>query len=80
MDINSMIERIFKLFEDNYIKSIKNFKLMPGFNDKLVRNEKNKIRRSRIVCDYISGATDAYAMKTYRRLFDPEYSSISDLA
>ncbi len=77
---NSMIEKVFKLFEDNYISSIKNFKLLPDFNDKLVRSEKNKIARARIVCDYISGATDAYAMRTYRRLFDPEYSVLNELA
>ena len=77
---NSMIEKIFSLFDENYIKATKKFKLLPDFNDKLVRKEKNKIARARIICDYISGATDAYAMKTYRRLFDPEYSSLSDLA
>jgi dGTPase len=77
---NSMIEKVFKLFEENYISSIKNFKLLPDFNDKLVRSEKNKILRARIVCDYISGATDSYAMRTYRRLFDPEYSLLNELA
>ena len=77
---NSMLEQVFKLFEDNYISSLKSFKLLPDFNDKLVREEKNKIARARIVCDYISGATDPYAMRMYKRMFDPDYSSLSDLA
>ena len=76
---NSMIERIFDLFDNNYISSIKKFKLLPDFNDNLARKEKNKIQRARIICDYISGATDSFAMKTYKRLFDPEYSSLNDL-
>lgn len=77
---NSMLEKVFKLFEDNYITRVKKFKLLPDFNDKLVREEKNKINRARIVCDYISGATDSYALRTYKRLFDPDYSSLNELA
>lgn len=77
---NSMLKNVFKLFEDNYIAHMKKFKLLPDFNDKLVRAEKNKINRARIVCDYISGATDSYALRTYKRLFDPDYSSLNELA
>lgn len=76
---NSMIESLFKLFEENYIKSIGDRKLLPNFNDRLIRAAKTKHERARIVCDNISGATDAYAMRMYRRLFDPEYSSLADL-
>ncbi|MEW6509074.1 MAG: hypothetical protein AB1432_15180 [Bacteroidota bacterium] len=51
----------------------------PDFTDKIIRNEKNKNKRARLVCDQIAGMTDSYAMRTYRRLFDPDYSSIADL-
>jgi dGTPase len=77
---NGLLERVFKLFEDNYVVSLKSFKLLPDFNDKIVRGEKNKIARARIVCDYLSGSTDSYAMRMYRRMFDPEYTSLNDLA
>lgn len=77
---NNMIEKIFKLLEENYINKINQSKLLPDFNDKLIRKEKNKKARARLVCDYISGATDSYAMRIYRRLFDPDYSSLADLA
>lgn len=30
-------------------------------------------RRARVVCDYIAGMTDRYAMREYRRLFDVEF-------
>lgn len=76
---NSMIEKLFKRFEENYVRSISGSKLLPDFNDKLIRSEKDKIKRARMVCDYISGATDSHAMRMYRRLFDPEYSSLADL-
>jgi dGTPase len=26
----------------------------------------------RVICDYIAGMTDRYALEEYRRLFDPE--------
>lgn len=76
---NSMIENLFNLFLNNYVSSVKDIKLLPDFNDNLIRKEKNKNKRARIICDNISGATDSYAMRMYRRIFDPEYSSLADL-
>jgi dGTPase len=35
--------------------------------------------KARLLCDYISGMTDAYALRSYKRLFDPDYGSISEL-
>jgi dGTPase len=35
--------------------------------------------RARLVCDYVSGMTDAYALRSYKRLLDPDYGSISEL-
>ena len=35
--------------------------------------------RARLLCDYISGMTDAYALRSYKRLLDPDYGSISEL-
>jgi dGTPase len=77
---NSMIESIFNLFEKNYVKQLGNTKLLPDFNDKLIRKEKNEKMRARMICDYIAGSTDSYATRMYRRLFDIEYSALTDLA
>ena len=74
-----MIENLFKRFEENYVRSPNDTKLLPDFNHRLLCNEKNKINRARMICDYISGSTDSHAMRIYRRLFDPEYSSLADL-
>ncbi|MBI1939264.1 MAG: dNTP triphosphohydrolase [Ignavibacteriales bacterium] len=76
---NYMIENMFGVLKENYVDKQQKIKLLPDFNDKIVRGEKNKKIRARLICDYIAGMTDSYAMRTYRRLFDPEYSSISDL-
>lgn len=76
---NHMIQKLFDRFEENYVNSLSDIKLLPDFNDKIIRSEKNKTKRARMICDYISGSTDSHAMRMYRRLFDPEYSSLSDL-
>jgi dGTPase len=76
---SQMIENLFRVLSENYIERTSSIKLLPDFHDIIIRREKNKKMRARLICDYIAGMTDSYAMRTYRRLFDPEYSSISDL-
>jgi dGTPase len=76
---NHMISSIFRVFFDNYVYKTTNFKLLPDFTHNIILKEKNRSKRARLVCDNISGMTDNFAMKTYRRLFDPDYSSLSDL-
>ncbi|MBN1300512.1 MAG: dNTP triphosphohydrolase [Melioribacteraceae bacterium] len=73
-----MITSIFKALESNYITEIKDTKLLPDFSDTLIRSEKEMNTRARLVCDYIAGMTDSFAMTNYKRLFDPDYSSIKD--
>lgn len=73
-----MLSRMFSVMEENYIKDIKPKKLLSDFADKLIRSEKDELIRARLICDYLSGMTDAYAMRTYKRLFDPDYSSLND--
>jgi dGTPase len=34
---------------------------------------------ARIICDTIATMTDRFAVRTYRRLIDPEFGSIVDL-
>ncbi|MFN7560415.1 MAG: hypothetical protein ACK5TH_01440 [Prosthecobacter sp.] len=34
--------------------------------------------RTRLVCDWIANMTDRFAFRTYRRLFDAEFGSITD--
>lgn len=74
-----MLRQIFELLEENYVNNLNKNKLLPDFTDNLIRNENNKITRARLVCDYISGMTDGFAMRNYKRLFDPDYSSLADL-
>jgi dGTPase len=74
-----MLTNIFKALEENYITSVKSTKLLPDFTDNLIRNEKDVLARARLVCDYMSGMTDSFAIRNYKRLFDSEYSSLKDI-
>jgi len=75
---NMMLEGMFNCLEENYIIDTTVTKLLPDFTDSLIRREEDKLSRTRILCDYISGMTDSFALITYKRLFDPDFSSIKD--
>jgi dGTPase len=46
----------------------------------LIDAEKTRAGKARQICDYLSGLTDGMIVRTYRRLFDPEFGSIRDLS
>jgi len=75
-----MLRRIFEAFAQHYLsdpdsKTV----LLPSQNEKYVREEADLQRRARLICDYIAGMTDGFAVRTYKRLFDPDFGSIMDL-
>jgi dGTPase len=76
---DKMLSSIFKVLEENYITNIKSIKLLPDFSDRLIRVEKDINVRARLICDQLSGMTDSFAMRNYKRLFDADYSSLTDV-
>ena len=36
--------------------------------------------KARQICDWLAGLTDGLIVRTYRRLFDPEFGSFRDLS
>ncbi len=75
-----MIERMFEVFRENYTTGKSNKKLLPDFSHNLIKNTSDENLRIRLICDQIAGMTDSYAMRTYRRLFEPDFGSIVDIA
>ena len=65
-----MIDKIFETLEANYIIELKKNKLIENFSDRIVRIEKHSSVRARLICDYIAGMTDSFAIRTYRKLFN----------
>jgi len=76
---DKMISSIFNVLEDNYVSDIKDIRLLPDFSDRIIKIESNPDIRARLVCDQLAGMTDSFAMRNYKRLFDPDYSSLTDV-
>ena len=75
-----ILEGIFRAFADMYLgTSDPALRLLPESFDRIVRQQATDRMRARIVCDYLAGMTDGFAVRTYKRLFDPEFGSILDL-
>ena len=76
---NQMIQKMFDAFTENYVDEITGIELLPNFTSNLIKQESEKSERARLVCDYLAGMTDPFALTNYKRLFDPDYSSIADI-
>jgi dGTPase len=63
----------------NYLGAAKPMALVPGDVHRSVTGAKNQKEAARLLCDHLSGMTDAYALRSYKRLLDPDYGSISEL-
>ena len=50
------------------------------FRCRLIGAEKSLDGKARRICDHLAGLTDGMIVRTYRRLFDPEFGSIRDLS
>ena len=65
----------------NYVeKGPRVINILPTRVGKLIDAEKTTGGKARQICDYLAGLTDGMIVRTYRRLFDPEFGSIRDLS
>jgi len=65
---------------DNYLApSGKPSALVPGDTHRCILDAPDASAKARLLCDHLSGMTDAYALRSYKRLLDPDYGSISEL-
>ena len=75
-----ILEKIFESFKDNYVvKDNSTINLLPRDAERNIRNAKDPALRMRLLCDHIAGMTDGFALRTYKRLYDPEFGSLADL-
>ncbi len=54
--------------------------ILPPQVGKLVDEAPTEAAKARRICDWLAGLTDGMIVRTYRRLFDPEFGSIRDLS
>ena len=55
------------------------FQLLPPDTAAEIQDAPDEATRARLVCDFLAGMTDGYAVRTYKRLFMPDFGSIGDL-
>jgi dGTPase len=54
--------------------------ILPPNVGALIAGEATTAGKARRICDWLAGLTDGLIVRTYRRLFDPEFGSIRDLS
>jgi dGTPase len=73
-----ILEGLFAAFSESYLGE-KGLRLLPESFDRIIRLKQGPRARARILCDYIAGMTDGFAIRTYKRLYDPDFGSLLDL-
>ncbi|MGH1363180.1 MAG: dGTP triphosphohydrolase [Calditrichia bacterium] len=77
---NMVLERLFTAFMETYVDGPDaRGQLLPNVIHRRVISLPNKRKKMRAICDHISGMTDDFAIRTYKRLFDPDFGSLMDL-
>src|SRR6202030_3510473 len=70
-----ILEGIFEAFSESYL-SQSGLRIMPESFDRIIRLKNDRRARARVLCDYIAGMTDGFAIRTYKRLYDPDFGSL----
>mgnify|MGYP002860949874 CR=1 FL=1 len=75
-----ILQRLFGVLQERYIepRQPKGLRLMPESLEAEIAAAADACHRARLVCDWIANMTDRFAFRTYRRLFDAEFGSITD--
>ena len=77
---NFLLEKLFRAYSAHYLAAHgESFKLLPENTHRLVVQAATPAEKARIICDHIASMTDGFAIRTTRRLYDPDFGSIVDL-
>ncbi len=74
-----ILRELFNIYFDNYCNKTSTRRvLLPSVYEKILSELSDKGQIARTICDYISAMSDGFAIRTYKRLMDPDYGSIID--
>ena len=74
-----ILTRMFEVLRDRYIeRTSQPLHLLPRDLEDDVEQAGSTRERARLICDWIASMTDRFAFRTYRRLFDADFGSITD--
>jgi dGTPase len=75
---------LFQLWDScwrNYVeKDSRVINILPPRVGRLIHAEATEAGKARQICDWLAGLTDGMIVRTYQRLFDPQFGSIRDLS
>lgn len=75
-----LLERLFHVLCDNHLEpGQRPLAIIPRPGSRWIEQEPDTARRARRICDYLAQLTDHEALRLYRRLFDPDFGTITDL-
>ncbi len=75
-----IINALYNAIWENYAeRNERVIRILPANVSRLIEAEKTQDGRARRICDFLAGQTDGMVVRTYRRLFDPEFGSFRDL-
>jgi len=76
-----ILEKLFAALQSNYVGSTAtdSLNLIPAPFGSLIQTASTEKEAMRILCDAVADMTDALAIRAYKQLFDPDYSSILDI-
>jgi dGTPase len=76
-----ILKALYEAIWENYAQRAERvITILPVSVSRLIEAEKTLDAKARRICDYLSGLTDGMIVRTYRRLFDPEFGSFRDLS
>ena len=80
---NHLLHRLWDVLEKRYVSGAsidgQDFQLLPEDAAAEIAQADSVEKKARLVCDFLAGMTDGYAARMYKRLFTPDFGSISDL-
>jgi dGTPase len=77
-----ILRELFEVLADRYVytaRPAQGMRLVPETIEQALFALQEPSSRARLICDYISTMTDGFAVRTYKRLTDPDFGSIADL-
>ena len=78
-----ILRRLFHAFADTYLLledgQLPRHHLLQPTEEQLIFRQTTESGRARVICDVLACMTDGLATRTYKRLFDPSFGSITDL-
>jgi dGTPase len=77
----TVITALYNAIWENYAeRNERVIHILPANVSRLIEAEKSQDGKARRICDFLAGQTDGMVVRTYRRLFDPEFGSFRDLS